>query len=100
MLNSTPAQNHTLEEASTNHCILPVPIPKPGNTSSPVIQSIQTTSISTQVQSDGSSDPLSLTIVFGVLGVVVAVIGLGIAGLQLRHMYQRRKALHTKPDLA
>lgn len=37
------------------------------------------------------SDDTNITVVFGVLGVVVAFIGIGLAALQLRHMRQKRK---------
>ncbi|KAF2640456.1 hypothetical protein P280DRAFT_319423 [Massarina eburnea CBS 473.64] len=36
-------------------------------------------------------DPPSLTLIFGILGTLIAAIGLIIATLQLRHMYQRRR---------
>ena len=36
---------------------------------------------------------LSLTIVFGVLGLLVAGVGISIAVLQLRHMLRRTKAV-------
>jgi len=38
-------------------------------------------------------DSLSLTIVFGVLGLLVAVVGICIAVLQLRHMLRRTKTV-------
>ena len=38
-------------------------------------------------------DSLSLTIVFGVLGLLVAVVGISIAVLQLRHMLRRTKTV-------
>ena len=38
-------------------------------------------------------DSLSLMIVFGVLGLLVAVVGISIAVLQLRHMLRRGKTV-------
>lgn len=51
-----------------------------------------TVPVPTSISSD-AQDPPSLTIIFGVIGVLIAVIGLAIAALQLRHMYQRKKNL-------
>ncbi|PSN60206.1 hypothetical protein BS50DRAFT_579366 [Corynespora cassiicola Philippines] len=42
-------------------------------------------------KTEESHADLSLTIVFGVVGLVVAIIGTAIAVLQLRHMYNRHK---------
>jgi hypothetical protein len=39
------------------------------------------------------ADSLSLTIVFGVLGLLVAVVGISIAVLQLRHTLRRAKTI-------
>ena len=38
-------------------------------------------------------DSPSLTIVFGVLGLLVAIVGISIAVLQLRHMLRRTKTV-------
>jgi hypothetical protein len=61
------------------------------------IPTLQLTSSATTAQ-----DPPTLTIIFGVFGVILAFIGLAIAALQLLHMYRRRRTLILKmeePDL-
>jgi hypothetical protein len=42
-----------------------------------------------------SSNDASQTIAFGVLGLLVAIIGVAIALLQLRHMQQRKRLLEV-----
>jgi len=72
------------------------------NTTSPVSTSsaptlpvfeLSNTKASAGAVSHIEEDPLSLTIVFGVLGLLVAGVGISIAVLQLRHMLRRTKTV-------
>jgi hypothetical protein len=45
-----------------------------------------------------NQDPPTLTIIFGVFGVILAFIGLTIAALQLLNMYRRRRTLTLKME--
>jgi hypothetical protein len=49
------------------------------------------TSMSTRLQD--SPEPFHQTVVFGGLGLLVAIIGIAVAALQLRHMQRRRNVL-------
>jgi hypothetical protein len=49
------------------------------------------TSMANQLQD--SPEPFNQTVVFGILGLLVAIIGIAVAALQLRHMQRRRRVL-------
>jgi hypothetical protein len=44
-------------------------------------------------QLQDSPEPFKQTVVFGILGLLVAIIGIAVAALQLRHMQRRRRVL-------
>jgi len=68
----------------------------PGSISSAptvLVFELSNTKSSAGAVSHTEEDSLSLTIVFGVLGLLVAIVSISIAVLQLRHMLRRTKTV-------
>lgn len=59
------------------------------NSLRPSISPVEILSI---IHQDDTSDSDGINIIFGVLGLIIAIIGLALASLQLRHMYRRRRS--------
>lgn len=70
------------------------PPPSPSTATLSPISTPQTTQ-----QQLSSTDSPTLTITFGILGILLALAGLLVAALQLRHMYRRRKTSAVPHEL-
>ncbi|KAF1961237.1 hypothetical protein CC80DRAFT_488561 [Byssothecium circinans] len=68
-------------------------MPDPNTT---ITSNITTTIPPTTMPSPTAQDPPTLTLIFGVLGTLLAIIGLAIAALQLRHMHHRHRAARNE----